>query len=116
MTYEIRGLKAKVTRRDKRIADLMAENADARKLLKDAINSARMIARENAMLKNNAAIKTSDHRIAQQLERLRHAEDMLTLAKAAGQYLMSITEIYEHRARKQLPYEVLTSNYGKKTL
>lgn len=53
MTYEIRGLKAKLTRRNKRIADLKEENLEARKLLKDAINSARMIARENAMLKAN---------------------------------------------------------------
>ena len=116
MSCEIKNLKAKIARRDKRIADLINENADARQLLKNAINSIRMIARENAMLRNNAAIKTNDKRIAQQLERLRHAEDMLTLAKAAGQYLMSITETYEHHARKQLPYEVLTSNYGKGTL
>ena len=116
MTYEIRGLKAKLTRRNKRIADLKEENLEARKLLKDAINSAHIIARENAMLKNNAAIKTSDHRIAQQLERLRYAEDTLALTKAAAQYLKDITEIYEHRARKQLPYEFLTSSHEEETI
>jgi len=96
----VSGLKAKVTRRDKRIAKLIEENAAARAALQEAVIVAKHLQIVNAALRNNAKLKTREDRAPEQL---REAEHALMLIKAAIRYSRDTLEIYEHRVRHQLP-------------
>ena len=116
MTRETAILKAKLTRREKRIEKLTAENEEARKALQDAVRLVKQLQQTNAALRKNAEVLTPDRRIAKQLEKLKHAETALEVTKAAATYLFNAVQTYEYYARHKLPYEVLVPayNYEKK--
>ena len=103
MTYEIRALKGKITRRDKKIAALVEENREARAALREAIRLCKQTARENALLRNNyVTVRPASKRIAKQMDDLRAAEAMLRHIKndldAWGGFIRS----YEAQARRTL--------------
>ena len=102
MTQEIRSLKAKLARRDKRIEELKQENLEARRLLRNAIVTTQMLANENAAMKANAKVLTTDKRVAKEMEKLRYAEDILGHFKAHFTYQKAFIENYEDYARKTL--------------
>lgn len=102
MTNHAKNLKAKLARRDKRIAALMKENIEARQMLYDAICKARMILRENAMLKNNIKAKPKPARIAKRMEDLQRAEAILKHIKSAVQTGNAFIRNYEEQARRTL--------------
>ena len=94
-------LRAKVAWRDKRIAKLTEENEAARAALQEAVRVAKHLQAANAMLQNNAKLKTRDDRAPEQL---REAEHALMLVKAAAEYTRDILGSYEHRVRHKLPH------------
>lgn len=102
MTQELKALKAKLARRDKRIEELKQENLEARKLLRNAIVTTQMLANENAAMKANAKVLTTDKRVAKEMEKLRYAEDILSHFKAHFTYQKAFIENYEDYARKTL--------------
>ena len=102
MTQELKALKAKLARRDKRIEELKQENLEARKLLRNAIVTTQMLANENAAMKANAKVLTTDKRVAGQIENLRYAEDILRRLKAHLVYQKNFIRDYEEHTRKTL--------------
>ena len=99
---EQRNMRAKLKRRDKRIEELTQENITARRLLREAIVKVEMLSRENMAMKANAKVLATDKRVAQQLENLRYAEDILGHFKAHFTYQKGFIENYEEHARKTL--------------
>lgn len=102
MTQELKALKAKLARRDKRIEELKQENLEARRLLRDAIVKVEMLSHENMAMKANAKVLTTDKRVAKEMEKLRYAEDILGHFKAHFTYQKAFIENYEDYARKTL--------------
>jgi hypothetical protein len=102
MTNHVKNLRAKLARRDKRIAALMEENIQARQLIQDAIIKARMIARENEILKNNAKIRPRSARVARRMDDLHYAETILKHIKSAVQTGNAFIHNYENQSRRTL--------------
>lgn len=102
MTNHIKNLRAKVARRDRRIEALMKENIEARHILKDAILKARMVARENEILKNNAKVRSRSARVARRMDDLHYAETILKHIKSAVQTGNAFIRNYEEQARRTL--------------
>jgi hypothetical protein len=92
----------------------MKENIEARHIIKDAILRVRMITRENAMLRNNIKVRPHPVRVAKEMEKLRAAQDALTLTKAAIKYADAAIKTYEQRTRIEIPFEILVPVYHQR--
>jgi sialic acid synthase SpsE len=103
MSYEVRTLKAKITRRDNKIAALTEENREARAALREAIRLCKQTARENAILRNNyVVVRPGSKRVAKQMEDLRAAEATLKFIKNDIDAWNGLIRSYEAQARKTL--------------
>ena len=95
-------LRAMLTRRDKKIADLINQNADVHAELADAVRLAKQYKRENAMLRNNIEVLQRPHRMAARNTAARRAFDALQEVKKHSQKLEDVLEWYERETKVKL--------------
>ena len=95
-------LRAMLTRRDKKIADLINQNADLHAELADAVRLAKQIKRENAMLRNNIEVLQRPRHMAKRDADAREAVRVLGLVKEAISRSKLILDNYERTTRRAL--------------
>ena len=95
-------LRAMLTRRDKKIADLTNQNADLHAELADAVRLAKQCKRENAMLRNNIEVLQRPHRVAKRDANARFAVDMLGHIKPLAAGIHELIQSYELQTRRKL--------------
>lgn len=95
-------LRAMLTRRDKKIADLINQNADLHAELAGAVRLAKQIKRENAMLRNNIEVLQRPRRMAKRDADAREAVRVLGLVKEAISRSKLILDNYERTTRRAL--------------
>ena len=95
-------LRAMLTRRDRKIADLINQNADLHAELADAVRLAKQIKRENAMLRNNIEVLQRPRRMAKRDADAREAVRVLGLVKEAISRSKLILDNYERTTRRAL--------------
>ena len=95
-------LRAMLTRRDRKIADLINRNADLHAELADAVRLAKQIKRENAMLRNNIEVLQRPRRMAKRDADAREAVRVLGLVKEAISRSKLILDNYERTTRRAL--------------
>ena len=95
-------LRAMLTRRDRKIADLINQNADLHAELAVAVRLAKQIKRENAMLRNNIEVLQRPRRMAKRDADAREAVRVLGLVKEAISRSKLILDNYERTTRRAL--------------
>ena len=102
MTYEIRALKGKITRRDKKIAALVEENREARAALREAVRLCKQTAADNRALRNNIEVLSRPKHKARRDSLAADALETLRVIKCLHKSAGIAIEHYEHSQRKSL--------------
>ena len=95
-------LRAMLTRRDKKIADLINQNADLHAELAGAVRLAKQLGRENAMLRNNIEVLQRPHRLDKRNSAAARRFDALQTINKQVENMRDVLRWYERETRETL--------------